>query len=290
MSTVKSDDLVYDVGMHRGEDTAFYLAKGFRVVGFEADPQLAAACCARFADAVADGRLRIVEGAVCAQPAGTKIAFYRNPDSSIWGTIRADWAERNRRLGAASELIEVAAVDFRVCLQEFGVPHYLKIDIEGADLVCLEALAGVAPRPDYVSFESTRTHFNAIISEFDLLCSLGYRRFAVVQQAWIERRPYEGSTRTGAPLRHVFEPGASGPFGAELGAPYLSSAEAIDAYRPIFERYRRYGEDSPLMQARRGRFLLKTLKGWSILARRRPLVGWYDTHAALSEEGGIAKA
>ena len=31
-------ELIMDVGMHRGEDAAYYLAKGFRVVGFEADP------------------------------------------------------------------------------------------------------------------------------------------------------------------------------------------------------------------------------------------------------------
>ena len=37
----KHKDLVYDVGMHKGEDTEFYLRKGFRVIAFEADPDLA---------------------------------------------------------------------------------------------------------------------------------------------------------------------------------------------------------------------------------------------------------
>jgi hypothetical protein len=37
----KHADLVYDVGFHQGEDTAFYLKKGFRVVAFEAHPRLA---------------------------------------------------------------------------------------------------------------------------------------------------------------------------------------------------------------------------------------------------------
>jgi 16S rRNA A1518/A1519 N6-dimethyltransferase RsmA/KsgA/DIM1 with predicted DNA glycosylase/AP lyase activity len=36
--TPKHKDLIYDVGMHHGEDTEFYLRKGFRVVAFEADP------------------------------------------------------------------------------------------------------------------------------------------------------------------------------------------------------------------------------------------------------------
>ena len=33
--------LVCDVGMHRGGDTAYYLHKGFRVVGVEANPAMA---------------------------------------------------------------------------------------------------------------------------------------------------------------------------------------------------------------------------------------------------------
>ena len=39
-SARKHYDLIYDVGMHKGEDTEFYLSKGFKVVGFEADPDL----------------------------------------------------------------------------------------------------------------------------------------------------------------------------------------------------------------------------------------------------------
>ena len=34
------NDLIYDLGVNRGEDCAFYLAKGFRVVGIEANPSL----------------------------------------------------------------------------------------------------------------------------------------------------------------------------------------------------------------------------------------------------------
>jgi hypothetical protein len=41
---------MYDVGFHRGEDTAFYLKKGFCVVAFEAHPRLAEKGRAMFAD------------------------------------------------------------------------------------------------------------------------------------------------------------------------------------------------------------------------------------------------
>jgi len=34
-------DLIFDIGANNGDDTAFYLKKGFRVVAIEADPALA---------------------------------------------------------------------------------------------------------------------------------------------------------------------------------------------------------------------------------------------------------
>jgi FkbM family methyltransferase len=277
-------DLIYDVGMHRGEDTAFYLNKGYRVVGFEADPELADECRRRFAPAIAQGRLEIVEGAICAHPAsGKTIAFYRNRSNSVWGTIECEWAERNARLGCPSERVEVAVVDFRDCLERFGVPHYLKIDIEGADFVCVEALAGVATRPEFLSVESSKADFDALVREFDLLCALGYKRFAVVQQANVHSSPFDGRTLAGKPLRHVFEPGASGPFGEDLRDAYVSREEAIDTYRRIFELYRRYGDDSKLRSSWWGRMLWRGASEFSRRVLRSPLPGWYDTHAALSK-------
>ena len=46
--------LVYDVGMHKGEDSDYYL-KGFDVIRFEADPDLAAQCRSRFSDEIKSG-------------------------------------------------------------------------------------------------------------------------------------------------------------------------------------------------------------------------------------------
>ena len=62
--TPKHLDLIYDVGMHKGEDTDFYLRKGFRVVAFEADPDLTGYCRKRFKEFLDSGQLKIVEGAI----------------------------------------------------------------------------------------------------------------------------------------------------------------------------------------------------------------------------------
>jgi hypothetical protein len=157
----------------------------------------------------------------------------------------------------------------------------MKIDIEGADLVCAKALLQFSERPDYLSFESTKTDFSTLLGEFELLSELGYSRFAVVQQQTIRGRLYEGRSLSGNPIRHVFSQGASGPFGADVAEPYLSRAEAIREYEHIFRMYRWFGDDSALRKYVQGRRQLNRV--WWRLQKlfRVAIPGWYDTHAAL---------
>jgi len=63
-NTSKNNKRIYDVGLHRGQDTDFYLKKGFNVVAFEANPENAAFCRDQFKTAIDDGRQTIIEGAI----------------------------------------------------------------------------------------------------------------------------------------------------------------------------------------------------------------------------------
>ena len=122
----KHSDLIYDVGFHSGEDTVFYLKKGFRVVAFEAHPRLAEKGRAMFADAAREGRFTMVEGAIISVEewvAGRReVTFYVNDAQDVWGTTQSDWAARNARGGTTSSATTVAAVDFVDCLRTYGVP------------------------------------------------------------------------------------------------------------------------------------------------------------------------
>src|SRR5258708_32877179 len=148
---VMTTKLIYDVGMHTGEDTAFYLKKGFRVVAVEANPVLCEKAATRFADAIRDRRLTIVNKAIAREPG--PVTFYRNLDVSVWGTIDPSWSDRNLRHGPRSETITVDATTMPELLEQFGVPYYMKIDIEGMDMIAVERLAGIAHPPKYVSLQ-----------------------------------------------------------------------------------------------------------------------------------------
>jgi FkbM family methyltransferase len=282
----RQDDLIFDVGLHRGQDTAFYLAKGFRVVAFEANPELVRLCSERFADAIAQGRLSIVAGAIVPpeSEAGRngRVAFWLNPAMDIWGTADPAWVERNARKGTASTRIDVPVVDFVEALRRHGIPYYLKVDIEGCDLVCLRALAAFPVRPAFVSLESDKTSLAAIHAEIDLLRSLGYESFQVVEQSSIPRtQAPPDPPREGNHAAHVFERGCSGLFGRELPGPWVSGGQAMARYRWIRMGYRLLGDDGWLTRARwPGAGLVRKLARRLLgAATHAPVPGWYDTHA-----------
>jgi len=279
----KHADLIYDVGFHHGEDTAFYLKKGFRVVAFEANPRLAEKGRTMFAEAARDGRFTMVEGAIISDEewmAGKRsAAFYASDTHDVWGTTRPDWAARNARAGAASSTVTVAAVDFVNCLRTHGVPHFMKIDIEGSDRCCLEALRHVVDRPDFVSIESERVHASEAQAELDQLESLGYRGFQVVQQSRVPWQRVPDPSREGNRCTHRFTLDASGLFGADLPADGWMDKDGIaTVYDRIFARQQAFGDRSPLRRVPGMQRVLWTIEKYTGL----PLPGWYDTHARLS--------
>jgi FkbM family methyltransferase len=275
------EDTIYDVGLHKGEDTAYYLNKGYKVVAIEANPELIAACKTRFAKFIEQGRLTIVEGAIASAESGDTVTFYKNANMSIWGTIDPDWAQRNAVKGHRSEVITVSRIAIDSVYERFGVPLYLKIDVEGADTLVLEGLRGLKDKPQFVSIESEKVDFDKLKEEFSLLGSLGYKKFKVVQQRSIPRSVFKTETRDGQPLAHTFEEGASGPFGDDLASTWMTAEEALAAYKKIFFQYKYFGDNSFYIG------MPRVLKGVvSVLYRiatghRGPLPGWYDTHASL---------
>jgi FkbM family methyltransferase len=278
-------NLIFDVGMHEGEDTDFYLHKGFDVVAFEANPELVARCKDRFKEAIGQGRLRIVEGAIAPASAGTTVTFYKNA-YSIWGTIDSGWADRNEMLGAASEKIVVPRVDIGVAFRDFGVPHYCKIDIEGADTLVLDELKTRAERPHCLSIETEKVSFASLKADVMRLSALGYRKFKPVQQETVPGTVLNTKTLQGADLHYVFQHHASGPFGEDIPQAWLDAEGVLAAYKAIFRSYRLFGDYSVLntLDGTPEGVRLKRAIGRAYMlstGHKGPLPGWHDLHASL---------
>src|SRR5690348_16697340 len=164
-------DLVYDVGSNDGSDTAYYLAKGFRVVAVEADPLLAERLVKCFAGDIARGRLTVLNVGV-AERAG-EATFYRSGASGL-SSFDQQLAMRGNMPACP---IRVTCERFDVLLASHGLPQYLKVDIEGMDHLCVLALDCVR-RPPFVSFEAG----DRTVELVRHLDRIGYTRFRLVGQ------------------------------------------------------------------------------------------------------------
>jgi FkbM family methyltransferase len=294
IDTPKHQDLIYDVGLHKGEDAEFYLRKGFRVVAFEADPDLIASCKRRLKEFVDNGQLTIVEGAIVdldiIKAGQQTVRFYKNRDVSVLGTVSSHWAERNARRGMSSSIIEVDAINFADAIREHGVPYFMKVDIEGCDAVCVNAFSDFEKRPTYISIESDKTSFENIEREIDIFSKLGYTSFQAVEQSRVHLSQAPHPPREGQYVAQRFEAGSSGLFGSELEGKWKSRHDILRQYRLIRLGYFLVGDDgimlikwrfrgADLLNKAMRRFVRLIVGFFVGLFTRGAVPGWYDTHA-----------
>lgn len=202
-------DLIYDVGAHRGEDTAHYLRSGYRVVAVEANPQLADSLSQRFA-----GDPVVVVNAGIGLRRGSA-TFWVNEANDEHSSFDREVGCRD---GTPCHAVEVESVTFRSLLDRHGVPFYLKIDIEGADGLCLSSLSP-DDLPTYVSIESHTADY------VDRLSQLGYRHFKLVDQTRHSPRVLQ---RVGLAR---FPVGTSGRFGESTHGRWQSADQVVQAWR-----------------------------------------------------------
>lgn len=279
---IETDRIIYDIGVHKGEDSEFYLAKGFHVVGVEADPGLAQALEKKFAAEIVAGRYMLVQRAIAAH-ANEKITFYSNPQNSVWGTIDPNWADRNREHYATeSHAITVETTTMPALVAQYGKPYYVKIDIEGADMLCLAQIGElpIEQRPRYVSIESSMVSLDEINDELSLFKKLGYHDFKVVPQHDVHYQKPVFPPREGKFVSHRPRRDSSGHFGEEAPGQWLPADQTFLRYRRVFWFYQMNGVNGILNRWAPAKWRSLVMKIWGRLGFR---AGWYDTHARLGE-------
>jgi FkbM family methyltransferase len=273
-------DLVYDIGMKTGEDSKFYLLKGFRVVAVEADRQLCDLAAECLGDFTATGQLTIVNRAIAAQPG--PVTFYRSAMHG-WGTIDSQWSADNAARGIGSEPITVEAITLADLVGQYGEPHYMKIDIEGMDRAAVQSLAATAIRPKYLSMETSFARnptLAAVQGDLETLAGLGYDRFKIVDQQSVPKQvpPEPSSAGTYVPYR--FEDGESGLFAEETPGDWLTREQALAAFHRLIR-----GKWLQLLLYPRLRLYLRYCSIIHRLTGKYPNLGWYDIHARHSTVG-----
>jgi FkbM family methyltransferase len=267
-------ELIYDVGMDNGDDSEFYLSKGFRVVAVEADPDLCRAAEERFEPFIRSGQLTIVNRAIVGK-AGPA-TFHRSLNRGC-GTVVEDWHRYNVEHGVAADSLVVDGITLADLVTTHGQPFYLKVDIEGMDRLALESLAETRVRPPYVSMETSFERsptLASIQSDFDALVRLGYDRFKIVDQDLVPQQSPPSPARMGKYVPYTFTDSASGLFGEEAPGEWLSAEAALKSFQRICRK-----NWLPLLFSRKTRLYRYYVSIVSRLAGKSPNLGWYDIHA-----------
>ena len=165
--------LVYDIGLHDGGDTRQYLREGCHVIAVDANPTMCDAATAEFQRYIDSKRLTILNCGL-AERAG-KLEFWVCDDNTEWSSFDPIRASRN---GTKHHSVQVDCVPMQDIVARFGVPDYMKIDIEGNDRYCIDGLTKDTS-PKYISVEMSHAEGDRQIRS---LYELGYRRFKVICQ------------------------------------------------------------------------------------------------------------
>lgn len=178
-----NEKLIYDVGMHLGEDAEFYLSKGYKVIAIDADPNLIKLAKSRFASDNKLMQIQFLNYAIC-DVDDTEFKFHLS-EESIWNSLNLSISNR---LNKYKESIIVTSKTLPSLFHEFGTPFYCKVDIEGTDEKCLLSLTGIQELPAFLSCESECVGENQTLTDpealstLNILKDLGYSKFKLVDQ------------------------------------------------------------------------------------------------------------
>jgi FkbM family methyltransferase len=221
---------VLDLGMHVGDDTAYYLHRGFNVVAVEANPELCRFASEKFAIAIRAGSLVILNYAL-APPHSGDLEFHICDANLEWSSLQR-W--RVESTGHPARVVRVPSITLQDIIGEYGTPHYIKSDIEGADGQFIVQLGSLARRdlPAFVSIEGID------IEWLRDLARMGYDRAQLINQARIRRGMDSAFVFSvdGEERSWTFGGHSSGRFGADLDVGrWISIDEAVTRWLKFVE-------------------------------------------------------
>ncbi|MGY1425073.1 hypothetical protein [Lysobacter sp. A289] len=161
-----------------------------------------------------------------------------------------------------SRACTVPTVTFAELVQQYGVPHHVKVDIEGADRYCILALDR-GNRPQFLSFEAD-DDLEELVAH---LASLGYSRFKLIGQCSFLELDNESSLEARIRWKLMRWLGFDEPSRVRRSGRWFQLMHS----------------SGPAPWASDGNWCTAAalLKKWKHARDRNRLIGWYDVHACL---------
>lgn len=203
--------VIYDFGMNNGDDVEYYLLKGARVVGVEASRSLCELVERRFADAIRDSRLTVLNVALSPEEASASVPFFLHKTNHVLSQLPRPADHELHKF----RKVEVPCRTPADIVREFGEPFYIKIDLERFDLAVLNNLFDAGIFPPEISAEAHSADI------FACLVANGYSSFNLVDGVTVAKRYGRATISTPAGSREFrFKEHSAGPFGEDIRTPW----------------------------------------------------------------------
>lgn len=226
--------VIFDIGCNNGDDTDFYLKKGFRVVAIDADKSMCGAVSRRFSQEIENGDCTVVYGAF--SDTGGDVRFFVC-DVTPWNTCDPTYAEENMKKGVSYREVIVPGINMKEIILSHGIPYYLKIDIEGFDIIPLRGLDAKRGVPKYISLEIPKHNLELALEEILLLGKLGYKKYYFSSQVMLKHTKAPKPAHEGKYAEFCPAGAVTGLFGDEIDGEWVSFDRAVEK---LVEFYRHH--------------------------------------------------
>lgn len=169
--------LAFDIGANKGQSIQSLLLDYHSIVSVDPISSHLEIIKIVYKNELHENRLKIVEAAVSSK-SGTKIPIYEHDTIT---TAEIDWVKSSRFSNSHTwkppVLVETTTIDELV--ENFGCPHFIKIDVEGHEL---EVLSGMSRAySELLAFEWAEEMMDKAVQCIDRLKELRYIKFDICE-------------------------------------------------------------------------------------------------------------
>lgn len=209
--------IIFDLGSNCGASLSYYMLKADVVVAVEANPILCRTIRESFSACIRLGQLIVENCVVTRETDKEKVNFYIHKSHSPLSQFPKPSEDKINDF----EAVKVPAKSIEQLIKTYGMPFYIKIDLERYDQYILQALITSKLLPEFVSAEIQD------LKVIDLLLDNGfYNAFKLVDGKTIHIQ-YKNLTfmtgKGGRPAQVSFPRYSSGPFGDDIHGKWMNA-------------------------------------------------------------------
>jgi FkbM family methyltransferase len=216
MENTENASVIYDFGANNGDNIPYYLKKAASVVAVEANPKLYEIIRQRFNQELLEQRLFVENCVLTADASSGEVDFYVHREKHHL----SQFPRPSENEIGEFESVKLPSVTPKKLIANYGLPLYIKIDLERYDQVILRYLFNNDIRPPFISAE-----FHDI-EVFCILVALGrYNSFKLVDGNTVNQVYLNSSfvDKKGNIDVYSFPCHSAGPFGGDIKGEWMSA-------------------------------------------------------------------